>query len=241
MKLAVVTGTSRGLGQALAAGLRSEGWHVAGLARTVASPHDIAADLRRPEAIAPAFDAAVNGIGPTRITQLLVVHNAGTVEPIGATAALDSAAIAAAVHLNLTAGMLLFAAAMARFQSLPGRKLLAQVSSGAALRAHAGLSVYCAAKAGLEHHLRVLALEQSSQPHPFLPVVLDPGAMDTGMQAALRAAAPQPSGAVADAAQRQQQGALAAPADVAHTLVALLQSPHLTAGQRYHVRDGVPR
>lgn len=241
MKLAVVTGSSRGLGAALADRLRAEGWHVAGLARTAASPHDIAVDLARPDAIAPAFEAAVNGIAPTQIEELLVVHNAGTVEPIGTTATLDPAAIAAAVHLNLTAGMLLFAAAMARFQSLPVRKVLAQVSSGAALRPHPGLSVYCAAKAGLEHHLRVLAQEQASQPHPFLPVVLDPGAMDTGMQAVLRAAAPQPSGAVADAAQRQQQGALAAPAEVAHTLVAILQSPHLTAGQRCHVRDGVPR
>lgn len=70
---------------------------------------------------------------------------------------------------------------MAHFRASPGRKIVAQVSSGAALRNHAGLMVYGAAKAS-GSFIRGLAVDEATQCRPFLPVALDPGAMDTAMQ-----------------------------------------------------------
>ena len=239
-RLAIITGTSRGLGQALAAQLSAQGWHVAGLSRQAIEPGDVAVDLARPAMLAPAFDAAVRGAGPAPLTGLLVVHNAAAIEPIGPTAQQPTEAIEAALAVNLTAGVLLFALATARFQSLPGRKVLAQVSSGAALRPHAGLSLYAAAKAGLEQHLRVLAVEQAMQPQPFTAVIVDPGAMDTAMQATLRGAPPTALPGAAELAQRQRGGQLTAPDAVAAWAAALLQSPALRGGERYHLRDGLP-
>lgn len=239
-RLALLTGTSRGLGQALAAQLRAQGWHVAGLSRRAVEPGDIAVDLARPAMLAPAFDAAVRGAGPDPISELLVVHNAAAIEPIGPTAWQPTEAIEAALTVNLTAGVLLFGLATARFQSLPVRKVLAQVSSGAALRPHAGLSLYAAAKAGLEQHLRVLAVEQATQPQPFTAVIVDPGAMDTAMQTTLRDAPSAALPSAAELAQRQRGGQLAEPGAVATWAAALLQSPRLCGGERYHVRDGLP-
>lgn len=238
-RLAVLTGASRGLGLAMAGQLRAQGWRVRGLARHTAHADDLVADLADPAAIAPAFRAALAGEDPTQLEALLVVHNAATVTPLGHTAGQPATTLAAAVHLNLTAGMLLFAAAIEHCQALPAHKVLAQITSSAAERAHPGLSVYCATKAGMEQHVRVLALEQATQAHPFIAVNLDPGAMDTAMQGDLRDADPAGGLAVQDFVARRREGRLAEAEAVARDLVAHLTQPGLISGQRYRALSAV--
>ncbi len=240
MKLAIVTGASRGFGLALATRLRSDGWHVVGLSRTAVSTDDIAVDLAQPAEVARAIDAGVAGLSGASPSELIVVHNAASIGPLKASGDLDAAAVADAVAINMTACMLLFDAAIAHWRSLPARKVLAAVSSGAATSPHAGLSIYAATKAAIEQHVRVLAVEQAAQPHPFVPVIVDPGAMDTDMQGSLRAASPQDVPAAPDFARRHREGSLASADTVAAWAADLLRSPALTAGGRFHVRDGVP-
>lgn len=235
-KLALLTGSSRGLGQALAEQLRGSGWRVRGLARHAVHADDLAVDLTDPLAIEPAVAQAFQGIAPDTLTDLVVVHNAATVTPLGHTAGQPVQAVVDAVQLNFTAGILLMAAVMARCQTLPARKVLALVTSAAAERPHPGLSVYGATKAGLEQHLRVLACEQLGQPHPFIVVSLDPGALDTGMQATLRSADPAAGVQVQGFVQRQLDGSLADPRQVAAALAAQLEAADLVGGQRYRVR-----
>jgi NAD(P)-dependent dehydrogenase (short-subunit alcohol dehydrogenase family) len=54
----------------------------------------------------------------------------------------------------------------------------------------AGSASYCAAKAGLDHLARAVALEEADRPHGARIVSLAPGVIDTDMQVQLRAADP---------------------------------------------------
>jgi NAD(P)-dependent dehydrogenase (short-subunit alcohol dehydrogenase family) len=69
------------------------------------------------------------------------------------------------------------------------RKLLF-ISSGLGRRAMAGSASYCAAKAGMDHLARAMALEEAALPNGARVVSLAPGVIDTDMQVQLRQADP---------------------------------------------------
>jgi len=72
----------------------------------------------------------------------------------------------------------------------PGRggraKKITFISSGAALRAKYGWSLYCASKAGLEQFCKTISIEQESQDNPILCITIDPDIIDTEMQSRIR-------------------------------------------------------
>jgi benzil reductase ((S)-benzoin forming) len=240
-RLALVTGGSRGLGRALVTQLQAAGWRVVELSRSAPTADSVRVDLAQPAAVAQAVEAALAGIDPRSVSELLVLHNAGTVQPLGPAANAPVGDLIDALNVNLVSGIAFLSAAMAHFQSCPGRKVVAQITSGAAVRAHAGLSLYSAAKAGMDQFMRVVAAEQAHQAHPFLAASLDPGALDTDMQAALRCAAPGDYPGAAALAQRQRDGQLGQVEAVATALRRLLDTPAaLTPGERHSLRDPGP-
>jgi benzil reductase ((S)-benzoin forming) len=194
-------------------------------------------DLAQPRDVVQVLGNALQGVDPLSVRELMVLHNAGTVQPLGPAAHQPVDALIDALNVNLVSGIAFLAAAMAHFQSCPGRKVVAHISSGAAVRAHAGLSLYSAAKAGMDQFLRVVAAEQARQAHPFRTLSLDPGALDTDMQATLRSASPDDYPGAAAFAQRQRDGALGRVEDVAAALRRLLADDTLATGERHHVRS----
>jgi benzil reductase ((S)-benzoin forming) len=125
-------------------------------------------------------------------------------------AALDPADIARTVALNLTAPMLLTNAFLAALPRGRGAHVLF-VSSGAAHRVIDGWGVYSATKRGVEMFIEVL----DAQPGVRAASV-DPGVMDTGMQASIRAA---DFGERDHYVRRYRRGELADPAAVARRIV----------------------
>jgi benzil reductase ((S)-benzoin forming) len=236
-RLALITGGSRGLGRALVTQWQAEGWRVVELSRSAPTADSVRVDLARPQDVVQALGDALAGVDPLSVRELLVLHNAGTVQPLGPAAHQPVDALVDALNVNLVSGIAFLAAAMAHFQSCPGRKVVAHISSGAAVRAHAGLSLYSAAKAGMDQFLRVVAAEQARQAHPFRAVSLDPGALDTDMQATLRSASPDDYPGAAAFAQRQRDGALGRVEDVAAAVRRLLADDTLASGERHHVRS----
>jgi benzil reductase ((S)-benzoin forming) len=221
----VITGVSRGLGAALFDLLAADrsnrvlglGRHFTPEQEAVASaePERIrlhAVDLSLvPLELSAQMDASVRDT-----EHAVIILNAGMVEPVGAVGGLRPADIARSVAVNLTAPML---AAEAFVAALPRgvRGTVVFISSGAAARPIEGWAAYCAAKAGGEMFFRVLAAER-----PDLTVVnVNPGRMDTGMQAVLRESSFPDKQSYIDAHER---GELASPADVAARIV----SEHVT-------------
>src|SRR5690606_17031869 len=119
------------------------------------------------------------------------------------------------------------------FRHSRGRKVIVNVSSGAALKGYAGWSLYCAAKAGMESFIRAIAVEEKFQAHPFIPVSVDPGVIDTDMQALIREALPSDFPEVERFRKRKAEGGLAHPDAVAKGIIAVATRQDLEAGVCY--------
>jgi len=201
--LVIVTGSSRGLGHAIAAQYLSGDARVLGLSRRTAD--DLAAsggarleqwpvDLAAPEPVAERLaawlsEAASRGGPPARVR---LIHNAALLSPPGAVGDAgggsgDAAELARSLRIGLEAPVVLTAAflqATAAWDACDRRVLF--VSSGLGRRPMAGTASYCAQKAGLDHFARALALEEAARPHGARVASVAPGVIDTDMQRQLR-------------------------------------------------------
>jgi benzil reductase ((S)-benzoin forming) len=236
-RLALVTGGSAGLGRALCERLVAEGHRVVEFSRSAPHPFSVRVDFSSPLAAAKTLQHTLQPLALEPWDEVLAVANAGTLSPIGPASRQDPAALLACMGTNFDSAILFMSQVVAQFQAHPGRKVVANISSGAALKGLAGWSLYCAAKAGLENFVRALAAEQASKPHPLRAVSIDPGVMDTAMQAAIRAADPRDFPEVARFVRRRDEGELRDPADVAAAVLRIAGLPGLEPGVRYVAAD----
>jgi NAD(P)-dependent dehydrogenase (short-subunit alcohol dehydrogenase family) len=198
--LYIVTGSSRGLGAALVAQLLQPGHVLLGIARgrndALQAQADAAgvsftqwqADLADAQPVADRLAAWLAGFDGTTVAGAVLVNNAGVV---GLPATLDrvpAATLALAIRAGLEAPLLLTAAFLAATRSWPGTRQVLNISSGLGRRAMAGSAAYCAAKAGMDHFSRAVALEEAARPNGARIVSMAPGVVDTDMQAELRGA-----------------------------------------------------
>lgn len=218
---AILTGHSRGLGQALANALRARGIATLSIARTPPdrSAHDAhALDLADPAALASWLEAGHMRRFLDDADSALLINNAGTVQPMGLADTLAPDRIAQSINLNVSAPLMLASAFLAATARLADRRIL-HVSSGAARTAYAGWTVYCASKAALDHHARALASEALAG---VRVCSLAPGIIDTDMQAEIRA---MPEAAFPLRSRFEAlhtDGALASPVAVAEDVIAHL-------------------
>ncbi len=226
---AIVTGHSRGLGAAIVDELLRQGIPTLGLSRSaVGKPADVPAgrfdevalDLRDLDALRAWLAGPRLANWVIGRQQVLLINNAGTVEPMGPLSVQTPLAVAEAVSLNVAAPLML-SAALAAIEAPGQQRRILHVSSGAARTPYSGWSVYCATKAALDQHARAASLDQV----PDLRICsLAPGVIDTAMQASLRDVDPARFAMRARFEQLHREGLLSSPADCARRLVAYLLS-----------------
>jgi len=185
-RTAIITGASRGLGRALAAGLVREGFDLVIDARDAAALDAAAGALRagggRVTAIAgdvtdPAHRAALLAAAQAAGRLDLLINNAGTLgaSPLPALADYPPDELRAAFEVNVVAPIALTQLALPLLRASGGAVL--NITSDAAVEAYAGWGGYGAAKAALEQASSVLAAEE-----PVLRVWwADPGDLRTDM------------------------------------------------------------
>jgi NAD(P)-dependent dehydrogenase (short-subunit alcohol dehydrogenase family) len=228
MSVAIVTGASRGLGEAVASGLAGQGWSLVidgrdGAALEAAASHfpmaegaslvPIAGDITdaaHREALVSAA-ASLGGLD-------LLVNNAGTLgaSPLPTVADYPLDDLRVALEINVVAPLGVIQAALPLLTSSPRPRLIT-ITSDAAVEPYEGWSGYGAGKAAIEHIGATLAAEL-----PALTVwTIDPGDLRTAMhQAAF------PGEDISDRPE---------PSSVVPALLALIESDRPSG--RYRVSD----
>jgi hypothetical protein len=91
-----------------------------------------------------------------------------------------------ALRVGVEAPMLLSSAFLGATQGWNAVRKVLNISSGLGRRAMASSATYCAAKAGMDHFTRCMALEEALLPNGARVCSLAPGVIDTDMQDQLR-------------------------------------------------------
>lgn len=188
---AIITGHTKGLGAAMAHQLLERGISVFGLSRTTSRQladefptlfSEASLDLGRTADLAIWLQSGALQQYLKDCTTVVLINNAGVVQPVGSLSQQEPEEVAAAVTLNVATPLML---ASAVIRATPGKqRRVLHISSGAGSSAYPGWSVYCATKAALDHHARAVALDAEEG---VRICSLAPGVIDTGMQAAIRA------------------------------------------------------
>ena len=198
--LYVLTGASRGLGLAMAQQLMQPGNSLlcisrhanASLAQTAAQA-DIPLtqwthDLIDGEAVSHRLQDWLALQGAQAFSSATLINNAGMIPAITPLSSAHPAELARALRVGLEAPMQITSRFLyaTRDWGVPLKVL--NISSGLGRRPMASQSAYCAAKAGLDHFTRCLALDEAQREHGARVCALAPGVVDTDMQVELRGA-----------------------------------------------------
>lgn len=190
-KTVLITGASRGIGEAAARVFAQAGANVVLMARSTADIQRIAGEIG-PKALAIAGDvsryadveaavtASVKAFGRIDI----LINNAGAVEPIRHMADADPNEWAQVVNINLNGVFFGMRAVLPHMRTQGGGTVLT-ISSGAAHDPIEAWSHYCASKAGAAMLTRSLDLEERQ--NGIRAIGLSPGTVATQMQRDIKA------------------------------------------------------
>lgn len=198
MRLAIVTGTSRGLGEATAQLLLESNIHVFGISRspnkhleTVADEHKIpythySCDLSHIQAVEKTCKAISERLNETDIETLYLINNAAALEPIDKSININREDLVHHIHVNTVAPMLMTNYFLKQATEQNFHLYAVTVTSGAATRPVYGWSAYCSTKASINMYTKTVALEQSELKTGHKVFAFSPGIMDTAMQETIR-------------------------------------------------------
>lgn len=241
MHAAIVTGVSRGLGEALAATMLARGFAVLGVGRTASAMlkgslfRHAACDLARPALIAASVTPALRELAARGPASVTLINNAAVASPAGLVGQLDAAEIESALATNIAAPLVMADLFCRSFPGDPVARRIINVSSGAAQTAIAGSAVYGMSKAALEMLTRSIAVEHTAP--GFSCISLRPGIFETGMQAYLRSHDPAVFPSVGMFRGFKDNGLLKDPAEVAARIVDKLVLAPVQNGRTYTHTD----
>ena len=243
--LSILTGASRGLGHAVAEQLLARGHRVLAISRRapeLAVPEGALlecwqADLADAAPLSAQLAAWLKGFDGASLASATLIHNAGVISRLAPLSRGDTADLAQALRVGLEAPLLLTAAFLRATAAWTAPRKVLMVSSGLGRRALAGSASYCAAKAGMDHLARAVALEEAGLPNGARIVSLAPGVIDTDMQRQLRGADAASFPERERFAALHAKGQLDSPASAASKLLAYLDRADFGAHPVADVRD----
>ncbi|MBC8056967.1 MAG: SDR family NAD(P)-dependent oxidoreductase, partial [Rhizobiales bacterium] len=166
-----------------------------------------------------------------------LVNNAAALTRIGPIDECSDGELASALRVGLEAPLLLSAAFLRATRAWVADKRVLNISSGLGRRAMAGQASYCAAKAGMDHLTRAMALDEANRPNGAKLVSLAPGVIDTDMQVHLRAGDAAGFPEKANFVGLKEKGQLTSAPDAAARVLAYLARADFGASAVADVRD----
>ena len=239
--LTILTGASRGMGLAMAHELAQPGARLLCISRKrnpeLQAQADAAgavleqwsADLADAAAVAAQLAEWLQACDPQRLVSATLINNAGAISPLLAVRDSDPSALAQALRVGVEAPLQLCATFLGATRTWDVPRKVLNISSGLGRRAMASSAAYCAAKAGMDHFSRCIALEEAALPNGAKVCSLAPGVIATDMQLQLRSADPAHFPDLPTFQGLHAGGQLSSPQDAARRVLAYLNSP--TFGQ----------
>jgi benzil reductase ((S)-benzoin forming) len=234
--LVILTGASRGMGRAMAEQLLARPGHQLICISRHSAPELAAApagadstlvqwehDLSDAASAAARLSGWLQVADGARYASATLINNAGVMARPAPLSDADAADLVRALRVGLEAPMLLSSAFLQATQGWQeARRKVLNISSGLGRNAMASQAPYCAAKAGMDHFSRSVALEEAALPHGARVVSLAPGVIDTDMQVQLRGGDPAKFPDRERFTRMQAEGMLATPAAAAARVLAYL-------------------
>ncbi|MCJ8013258.1 SDR family NAD(P)-dependent oxidoreductase [Paenibacillus sp. KQZ6P-2] len=187
----IITGTSKGMGEALSRTMLDRGDTVYGISRSEAAE----TLAQRPGYIHTRFDlmqtahidrmlcSILQQIDPDEYEMICLVNNAAMLEPLKLVEDMLPEEVTANIQISLIAPMILTSVFIRDTRGWEIRKKVVQITSGSGSAANPAMSVYSTAKAGLNMFTRCAGTELSDRVEV---IAVDPGMVDTPMQAIAR-------------------------------------------------------
>ena len=246
VETALVTGAGRGLGRRAAVELARSGWKVALNGRSRSPLEETAGeiealggeclvaegDVSDPQQVAAVVERIAESLSPVAV----LVNNAARIGPARFLEDADPASWSETLAVNLHGPQALCREVLPLMRQ-QGRGRIVNVVSGLAWMAFPRFNAYCTSKAALLQMSRCLAEELKQDPVQVM--ALDPGVMDTGMQADIRSLDPDQLGPVREQFhQMRDKGMLRDSGDVAELVVALAgRDAEEDSGGTFALRD----
>ena len=199
-ELFILTGASRGMGLAMAQQLLQRGEVTLLALSRGANPalETLAAetgslllqwqmDLADPLPAARRLNDWLGSLNAQAFQSATLSNNAGTVGRTAPLAQADLADLSQSLRVGLEAPLLLTSAFLRATRCWTAPRRVLNISSGLGRNAMGSQAPYCAAKAGMDHLSRAVAMEEAGEGGARI-VSLAPGVIDTDMQIALRGA-----------------------------------------------------
>jgi len=192
LKLAIITGGSRGLGKSLVHTFCNQGYFVISIARgNIDYKHKnllnhFRQDLTDLSIMDKLFVQIDQLVSDHQYQEITLINNAGIIGDIKKVENSTMNSISKTIQINLTVPMVMSSC----FLSLLKNKIdisyrIINISSGASFSPYYGWSAYCSSKSGLEMFSKVLAKEEINNKH-FKSICIKPGVVDTDMQSEIR-------------------------------------------------------
>ncbi|MCV2370913.1 SDR family NAD(P)-dependent oxidoreductase [Roseateles oligotrophus] len=234
-ELYIVSGASRGMGEAIARQLLGLDHIVIGISRGQSAALTAAAaelgvhleqwqhDLSQPLTAARALQSWLEAQPTGRFSRATLINNAGVVPTPGPVESVSLEELSMAIRVGLEATLLLSSAFLRATTALGRQRRILNISSGLGRRAMAGSAAYCAAKAGMDNLSRAMALDEAAKADEGAAIVsLAPGIIDTEMQAQLRGGDPSKFPDQAVFANFKTSGQLLSPTEAAAKVLSYL-------------------
>lgn len=237
MKHIIITGTSRGIGEALANQLLDKNHHLICISRTTKQQIIDQAQERNCRIDYFNYDLSnISGIDQLFIDifrhlevnsndeAIYLINNAAMLTPVSPIEQIETEEIIENIHLNLLAPMIITSNYLKHTKNLNVDKRILNISSASAKYLLPSQSCYSTAKAGLDSFTKSIEIEQKLVAHPAKVVAVYPGMIDTKLQADIRSVSENLFPYVNEFIRLSEDGRLQTPEYTALKLIEILLS-----------------
>jgi benzil reductase ((S)-benzoin forming) len=249
MNYYIITGTSRGLGEAIVKGLIRKDNHLFCISRgrnedliceaeKVNCPLEyIEYDLSSTDNLDTLVEGIFKKINTESAESICLINNAAVVNPVKPAGRAESREIESNMKINAIAPMILSSGFISKIEDFCCKKTIINISSGAGRNPYSGWSSYCSSKAALDMYTKCVGLEQVSKEYPVKIISFAPGIIDTEMQAEIRRTKTEDFNLVERFKKYKEDGHLKDSNFVAAKVIELINSEKVETGSLLDIRE----